>query len=29
MREFTEKVLPPLVDPVGNLDPGWSSGVGM
>jgi hypothetical protein len=30
MQEFTDKVLPPLVDPVvGNLDPGWSSGVGM
>jgi hypothetical protein len=29
MREFTDKVLPPLVDPVvGNLDPGWSDGVG-
>jgi hypothetical protein len=29
MKEFTDKVLPPLVDPVvGNLDPGWSSGVG-
>ena len=29
MQEFTDKVLPPLVDPVvGNLDPGWSSGVG-
>jgi hypothetical protein len=29
MQEYTDKVLPPLVDPVvGNLDPGWSSGVG-
>jgi hypothetical protein len=29
VQEFTDKVLPPLVDPVvGNLDPGWSSGVG-
>jgi hypothetical protein len=29
MQEFTDRVLPPLVDPVvGNLDPGWSSGIG-
>ena len=29
MQEFTDKVLPPLVDAVvGNLDPGWSSGIG-
>jgi hypothetical protein len=29
MQEFTDKVLPALVDPVvGNLDPGWSSGIG-